>query len=95
MTKVGKVMKSVAGTALRAAAAAATAVVVEKMTDAVAEKVHELAEAEAKPKSALLRVSRKRTAAPALKDKTLIKKASSPKAPRRGKKKITRQESKR
>ncbi|MBS0548684.1 MAG: hypothetical protein JSR24_13100 [Proteobacteria bacterium] len=42
MARTGKVIKSVATTALRAAAAAATAVVVEKMTDAIAEKVHEL-----------------------------------------------------
>ena len=41
MTKVGKVMKTVAGTALRAAAAAATAVVMEKMTDVIADKVQE------------------------------------------------------
>jgi hypothetical protein len=56
MTKVSKVVKSVAGTALRAAAAAATAVVIDKMTDAIAEKVYELAEAEPmskKPRPAL------------------------------------------
>jgi hypothetical protein len=49
MTKVGKVMKSVAGTALRAAAAAATAVVMDKMTDVIAEKVQEMAEAGSTP----------------------------------------------
>lgn len=49
MTKVGKVVKSVAGTALRAAAAAATAVVMDKMTDALAEKVQEMAKAQPAP----------------------------------------------
>lgn len=49
MTKVGKVVKSVAGTALRAAAAAATAVVMDKVTDALAEKVQEMAKAQPAP----------------------------------------------
>jgi hypothetical protein len=93
MTKVGKAMKSVAGTAFRAAAAAATAVVVDKMTDAIAERVQELAETGSKPKRAL-RSSVKSTPAPRGKNKKLIKKATSPKAPKKGKEKTATQKKK-
>jgi hypothetical protein len=63
MTKVGKVMKTVAGTALRAAAAAATAVVMEKMTDVIADKVQELAEAESVPKKPRVAMRKSKIAA--------------------------------
>lgn len=59
MARTGKVIKSVATTALRAAAAAATAVVVEKMTDVIAEKVHALDKAGATPKKAKVAVKAK------------------------------------
>jgi hypothetical protein len=63
MTKVGKVMKAVAGTALRAAAAAASAVVMEKMTDAIADKVQELADAESIPKKPRVALRKSKIAA--------------------------------
>ena len=63
MARVGRTVKSLAGMAIRAAAAAATAVVMDKVSDAVAEKVTEMAKAAETPKPG--KATKKKAALPA------------------------------